>query len=72
MKIKKSMIKKDKNKRQIIGNHEITRDKKISKQQVGLQILFIPNSIEMMGIPELVLRVKEEIDQQVKRMENQE
>lgn len=48
------------------------KEKKINKQQVDLLTLFIPNSIEKMEILEHVLKVKEEIDLQVKRMENQE
>lgn len=48
------------------------KEKKTSKQQVDLLTLFIPNSIEKMEILELVLKVKEGIDLQVKRMENQE
>ena len=48
------------------------KEKKINKQQVDLLTLFIPNSIDKMEILELVLKVKEGIDLQVKRMENQE
>jgi hypothetical protein len=48
------------------------RDRKINKQLVDSQIIFIPNSIDKTAILELVHKEKEEINQQAKRMENQE
>lgn len=71
-KINRISTKRDKNKKQIIGRHAIMIDKKINKLQVDSQIPFILNSSEMMEIPELVLKAKEEIVLLVKLMENQE
>lgn len=48
------------------------RDKKIKKQQVDLPTLFTPNSTDRMETLEPEPKAKEEIDQQVKLIQNQE